>query len=418
MREALLDGARRARTELEYQPALQATLLHNIGEILYNLDVPEDALPLWEETHALQRSLYGEESAEAAASLWYVAELTAIVVDRDSSITLFQKQLDLNTRLFGRQSLEVARTLESLGITTNHMGRLEEAVDYLEAAVEICRSSAIEVPAERFASALGHLGDAYSELGRSGEALETSREALAIVEPALGPDHPSTAIHRIKLGRALRDAGEAEEAASNYRRALPVLRQDLGDEHVQYLNSLNNYAVLLQELESWDEAEAAHREVLEIRMRKGGESSEQTIASMQNLGSLLNRRGRYREADSLVSRAFELYDQLHGRDHYLTAFPLLTLAEIRLATSDFAGAAPVAALATDILESTLPAGHYATSVARCRHGRALYGMGRTDEALDVLTPAVQSLESAETAAADRFAGECRQALDTIEAALD
>lgn len=418
MREALLDGARRARTELEYQPALQATLLHNIGEILYNLDIPADALPLWEETHALERSLYGEDSEEAAASLWYIAELTAIVVDRDSAITVFQKQLDLNTKLFGSQSLEVARTLESLGVTLNHMGRLEESLAYLEAAVEICRSFAAEVSAESFASALGHLGDAYSELGRSGEALETSREALDLIEPSLGPDHPSTAIHRIKLARALKDTGESEEAAANYRRALPVLERELGDEHVQYLNSLNNYAVLLQDLDRLDEAEAAHRELLKIRMRKGGETGEQTIGSIQNLGALLNRQGRYREADSLVSRAFELYDQLHGRDHYLTAFPLLTLADIRLATGDFAGAAQTAALATDILEATFPVGHYATSVARCRHGRALYGMGRTVEALDFLRPAVQSLESAETAAADRFADECRQALDTIEAALD
>ncbi len=418
MREALLDGVQRARTELEYQPVLQATLLHNIGEILYNLDVPTDALPVWEETLALDRSLYGEESAEAAASLWYVAELTAIVVDRDSSITLFQQQLDLNTRLFGPKSLEVAQTLESLGVTSNHMGRLEESVGYLEAAVEICRSSAEEVTAEDFASALGHLGDAYSELGRSGEALEASREALAIVEPSLGPDHPSTAILQIKLARALKDAGEFEEAATNYRRALPVLEHDLGDEHVQYLNSLNNYTLLLQEMDRLDEAEVAQRKLLQIRMRRGGESSEQTIASMQNLGSLLNRRGLYGEADSLVSRAFELYDQLHGRDHYLTAFPLLTLAEIRLTTGDYAGAAQAAALATDILATTLPAGHYATSVARCRHGRALYGMGRTVGALDILRPAVQSLESAETAAAVRFADECRQALDTIEAALD
>ncbi len=418
MREALLDGVQRARTELEYQPVLQATLLHNIGEILYNLDVPMDALPVWEETLALDRSLYGEESAEAAASLWYVAELTAVVVDRDSSITLFQKQLDLNTRLFGSKSLEVAQTLESLGVTSNHMGRLEESVAYLEAAVEICRSSAEEVSAEIFASALGHLGDAYSELGRSGEALETSREALAIVEPALGPDHPSTAILRIKFARSLKDAGETGEAATNYHQALPVLERNLGAEHVQYLNSLNNYAILLQELDRLDEAEVALRELLEIRMRKGGESSELTIASIQNLGSLLNRQGQYREADSLVSRAFELYDQLYGRDHYLTAFPLLTLSEIRLATGDFEGAAPAAALAAEILKATLPAGHYATSVARCRHGRALHGMGRTNEALNILRPAVQMLEAAEIAAAGRFADECRQALDTIEAALD
>jgi len=416
MRQALLDGASRARAELDDQPVLQATLFHNIGEILYNLDVPEDALPLWEETLALERSLYGQESEEAAASLWYVGELTASVVGRDSAVKVFRHLLDLNERLHGPSSSQAARTLESLGVTLNNMGRVEESVGYLEKTVATYRSTNDSVSAEAFAGALGHLSDTYRDLGRSDEALAATTEAVEIIEPALGPEHPFTAIQWIKLAGCQEDVGDSEAAAANYARALPVLQRQLGEEHVQYLNSLNNYAVLLQGLARLDEAEAAHRELLEIRTRRGGEASGETIASLQNLGALLSRRGRYAEADSLVSRAYELYNDLHGHDHYLTAFPLLTLAEIRLETGDFDGAAVAAATATEILESTLPAGHYATAVARCRHGRALFGLGRGVESLDFLRPAVQSLEAAESSSADRFATECRQALQRVEAA--
>jgi hypothetical protein len=89
------------------------------------------------------------------------------------------------------------------------------------------------------------------------------------------------------------------------------------------------------------------------------------------------------------------------------------MAEIRLATGDYAGAEDVAKRATEILRAALPAGHYATAVAECRQGRALVGLGRVAEGRRLLEAAVEVLRTVEAARVAGYRTECLEALAAL-----
>jgi tetratricopeptide (TPR) repeat protein len=67
--------------------------------------------------------------------------------------------------------------------------------------------------------------------GRSGEAIPLAKEALAIRETALGPDHAAVAQSLNTLALVYRNQGRYAEAETLYRRSLAIYEQVLGGEH-------------------------------------------------------------------------------------------------------------------------------------------------------------------------------------------
>ncbi len=96
-------------------------------------------------------------------------------------------------------------------------------------------------------------------------------------------------------------------------------------------------------------------------------------------------------SSSLLRGAYQGYTRLIP-DHYKAAFPLLSLTELRLKTRQFGKAEQTSRTAMVHFSKTLPAGHPLFAVAQSRHGAALTGLGRFDEAEAELTEALSILE--------------------------
>jgi ATP/maltotriose-dependent transcriptional regulator MalT len=164
------------------------------------------------------------------------------------------------------------------------------------------------------------------------------------------------------------------------------------------------------------EAEGAQRELVEANRAKWGEVNVELAKAVQNLAITVKDQGRYLEADSLAASAHRLFVESRGEDYYLTAFPLLTRAEILLVTEDYDTARAVAGEAFRILGATLPEGHYATAVAQCRLGRARVGLGERAEGRRLIQEASRALDGVDLAAAAGYKEECRTALRSIDGA--
>ena len=90
--------------------------------------------------------------------------------------------------------------------------------------------------------------------GKYAEAVAIAREALAIYEEVLGPEHLSTATSLNNLASLLETFGAYDEAQSLYERALAIFERVLGPEHERTATSLNNLAGLLKMLGAYDTA--------------------------------------------------------------------------------------------------------------------------------------------------------------------
>ena len=89
------------------------------------------------------------------------------------------------------------------GLAAYQRGDYEEAVGQINAALKEAEDFGEQDP--RLAMTLNNLGFLYKVQGRYGEAEPLSQRALAIVEKALGPEHPHVAASVNNLAELYQD---------------------------------------------------------------------------------------------------------------------------------------------------------------------------------------------------------------------
>jgi tetratricopeptide (TPR) repeat protein len=120
-------------------------------------------------------------------------------------------------------------------------------------------------------------------LYRQSEPLK--RQALAIGEARLGPDHPEVATRLNNLAQLLQDTDRLEEAEPLMRRALAIDEASFGPDHPNVAIRLNNLAQLLQATDRLEKAEPLMRRALAILRTSLGEDHSLTAKVRRNLAS-------------------------------------------------------------------------------------------------------------------------------------
>jgi tetratricopeptide (TPR) repeat protein len=125
-------------------------------------------------------------------------------------------------------------------------------------------------------------------------------------------------------------------------------------------------------------AEAVYRELVDRLVFQYGENHRSVADNYQNLATTLTRQAKYSESLPLHRKAYEIYRLILDDDHYIIAFPLLsiTFAELELGNARAAEAAGREALGR--IQAALP-DSYAEGVARCLVGIALEQQGNLAE---------------------------------------
>jgi tetratricopeptide (TPR) repeat protein len=283
-----------------------------------------------------------------------------------------------------------------------------------EEAVAILRQAGPGAAAD-LAEAVGLLSNDYRAFDRLDEAEAAAREAVALNRRLSGDDHPSTAIARVHLAQLIHDRKRYDEAIATYREVLPVLERALGAKHFITVNSWNNYAITLGVAGNHAAAGSVQRRVVELRLqRAAGGPSDEVANALQNLAVTLLRLGRHDDALRLSGEAHATYQAVLPPGHPWLAYPLLTRAEIQLDAGDHAGAERSAREAEAILRDGLPAGHFATAVARCRIGAALARQARAAEARPLIEAALADLRASQQAP-ERHLTECAAHLAALAA---
>lgn len=408
--EAILEGTDRVRRDLADRPAARAELFGAMATVLEDLDATDRALELATEALALEMELYGSDAPQVHETLLLVGGLTE---DPDSARVLLQRRLNLSRARYGADDPATAMSLHAIAEVDLREGRLEDAVDRLEAAIEIFRS-ADAVPPRRLALALRELADILEALDRADEAVASAREGWEILARELGEGHSQTAAVGARLAQTLTAAGRYDEARPLYESSLAVLDAELGPTHGTTMAFLNNYAILLRLMGDAPTAEAIYRELLGAQRERYGDVHADVASSLQNLAVTVKDQGRYGEAERLSRAAYETFEQARGTAFFQTAFPLLTIAEIRLIRGDHPGAESVARQALELLSAALPPGHFATSVAECRVGQALAGQSRRAEARPFLEAGAEALVAGDRREVDAYRDECLAALQGLE----
>ena len=200
-----------------------------------------------------------------------------------------------------------ASALDNLGIRLSELGRRGEALAPTEEAVTACRELAATNPAylPDLAGALNNLGNRLSEVGRRDEALAPTEEAvtlyreLAATNPAYLPD---LAMSLNNLGIRLSNLGRRDEALAPTEEAVTAYRElaAANPAYLPYLaGALNNLGIRLSNLGRRDEALAPTEEAVTLRRGLAEHNTAylpDLASSLHNLGVCLSELGRRDEA--------------------------------------------------------------------------------------------------------------------------
>jgi tetratricopeptide (TPR) repeat protein len=202
-------------------------------------------------------------------------------------------------------------------------------------------------------------------LGRAAhsQAAVLLRDALAMREKALGPEHPNTAMSLNNLGYLLKGQGDPAGARPLLERALAIQEKTLGPEHPDTAISLNNLANLLQEQGDHAGARPLLERALAIREKALGPEHPTTAVSLNDLANLFQAQGDHAGARPLLERALAIKEKTLGPEHPTTAVSLNDLARLLHDQHDLAGARPLLERALAMREKAFGPEHPNTAMS-------------------------------------------------------
>lgn len=428
-RDLLDQGTKRIDAELADQPALQATMLDNVGRAYISLGLYPQAQSLLQRAFDIRRRLYGRESLDTVSTEEALGNVVRLQNQFKQAEPLFRDSLVVRERKLGSNDILVAESLDLLGECLYLQDRFAEAEPLLRRALAIHHSN----PNGQTGGTENYLALLLERKGNFPEAAQLLREAVRIGERNKGTDSPDYLISLHDYAGALIDSGNLDEAEATERRVLALREKISGPNHPDIFYPLNNLGFILLEKGEWQQAtpflarnielcrklgndrriavalnnwaralqqkgdyaaaEAALKEALEGAHAMSGENSSLAAKIVANLGLLEFDRGNYAAAESYARQALNIQNKVAGNQTPAYASALIDLAEARLFQSDAAGAEPLLRQALAIREQKFNADNPAIITAQVRLGEDLTQQGKLPEGEIVLRRALASAKA-------------------------
>ncbi len=241
---------------------------------------------------------------------------------------------------------------------------------------------------------LGRTGEYFHGRAAYSQAAPLLRDALAICEKTLGPEHRDTAGSLNNLANVLRAQGDLAGARPLFERALAISEKVLGPEHPHTAICLNNLALLLQAQGDLAGAKPLYERTLAIREKVLGPEHPETASSLNNLANLLQDQGDLAGAKRAYERALAIHEKALGPQHPHTATSLNNLARLLQVRGDFLGSRPLFEHALAIREKALGPEHPDTATSLNNLASLLHDQGDLASARPLLERALAIVEKA------------------------
>ncbi len=169
------------------------------------------------------------------------------------------------------ESQEATRLLDQAGGYLCERARFVEAEELCKQSLEI-REKTLGQDHLDVADSLNNLGVLYHDQGKYDEAEQLHKRALEIRKKVLKPDHPDVANNLNNLALLYHKQGKYIKAKPFYIQAIKITEKSLGQNHPDLATFLKNYAGLLRKI-NWN------REAVKMEARAKAIRAKQKQAS-------------------------------------------------------------------------------------------------------------------------------------------
>ncbi|RMH55974.1 MAG: serine/threonine protein kinase [Bacteroidetes bacterium] len=385
-RDLLARGARQVRQELAEQPAVQATMLHVIGDVYFGLGLLDEADSMLTRALALRRQVLGEDHPDVAETEDVLAQLRNQRGAFEEAEALARQALATRRVQPEPDSADVARSLQTLAQVLNRQARYEEAERLLREALTLLPPATN--PGTATAQIQHDLAGVLYARGKVPEAETLYRDALAIHRQLYGDHHIRVVEGLNAVGLMLREQQRLDDAEQLLRQAYTRGRRLLGHVHPTVATITYNLALTLQNQGHLPEAEALYHEVLAMDRELLGERHPYVAGDLDVLGTLMHDQGRLDEAEAFYREALDLRRNVLGPDHPDVASSLNNLAALFLDRGTLDEAERLYREALDLRRNRLGMEHPKTALSLNNLGATLQRMGRLEEAEALIREAV------------------------------
>lgn len=379
--QLLAVGAQRIRGELGDVPDVRAELLTTLGQLYYDLLLPEPALELQREALATLTQAHGDNDARVVdARVRLGVSLVESAGDNDEGAALLKQalaQLDASGRGQDPMAAQAAQILGQWAYRTlpaedpaargyferalaiyrrvpghadgqmlcwQGLARVDEYRGDLAAAERGYKQALAVAPlaADNHVDVAGtyqQYGDLLRKLQRFDEAEKNLREALRLFMGAVGAEHPLTVDARRELGLLLSAAGKPAEGIAMLEDVLQLQSRIRGaDDGAMTTSARFDYASALVGYGRFEAAAAEFEHTLRIwRVEAAGSSS--LSATTSRYGNLLVAQGRLDLAEPMLRESLDITMSIYPPGNRNVATSRIRLADVQLARGDVRGAA-------------------------------------------------------------------------------
>ncbi|MEJ0091746.1 MAG: tetratricopeptide repeat protein [Limisphaerales bacterium] len=232
------------------------------------------------------------------------------------------------------------------------------------------------------------IGRLYQQIGKSGQAEEMHRAALAIRRKLFGSQSPEVAQSLNDLGVALMAERKLSEAEGACSEALAIRRRLFGNENADTATSLNDLSAVYRDEGRLTEADAMAWQGLEIREKLFGKENLEVADSLRNICIIQGNEGKWTESEATARKVLETRRNLLDLEHPWVASALDDIAWAAIAQGKLEEAEKLQREALAMRQKLLPAEH--SGVAESLHlvGDTMRQRGNLSESYSVLSAAL------------------------------
>ena len=199
---------------------LEATLVHNLGGVLYREGRYDEALEHYRRALRMQQRILGSEDPAVAMTLNHIGNVLMEQHQYAASREYCERSLALRRATLGEQHPKVAASLNNIAEIYRKQGDAEHSLEYAEQSLAIIGGTG--GPEEVVALVLA--AEAREALGRHADAVADYERLLALRVATHPPGHPVIAATLQKLGHVRVELEQYGPAVSAFERVVEMER--------------------------------------------------------------------------------------------------------------------------------------------------------------------------------------------------
>ena len=274
---------------------LVAAAMNNLALLLYHKGDLGGAESLFREALAMYESTGAGESKEAADAKSNLGLVLQSHGDLDAAEALYAEGLEMRRRLLGEDHPGVAVSLDNLGRVKFAREDMDGAERLMREALEL-RQRVLEPDDPEISTSLNNLA---SVLFRKGDLAGAEKVFEQLVErdlAKLGDSHPDYGNSLNNLAHIRMRSGDAEGAEPIFREALAVYERGLPPDHWLRALARGNHGECLAALGRHAEAERELMAGYVAMVKALGDDHDRTKKASNRLADFYDRAGRTAEA--------------------------------------------------------------------------------------------------------------------------